>query len=114
MSQYERKLHAAMKELEQSGMWRSNYAPPAFRIQRRLGQQARPPHYAPFSRTAVGYAFWFAGIWGILMWFTQWRDQGYTVASAAAASVFAGLIFGALIAGYYAVSRRKHGLSRFC
>ena len=111
MSDYERKYQAAIAELEQTDIWRSNYAPLALRVQRRLGQQVRPPHYAPFLRTTCGYAFWFSGVWGILMWFTTWRDQGFSGASAVTSAALAGLMFGGVIAAYYAWSRRRYGLS---
>lgn len=111
MNDHERKFQAAMNELEQSGMWRSNYAPIVMRIQRRLGQEVRPPHYASFMSTAIGYAFWFGGVWGILMWFAQWQAQGYTISAAVISAAFAGILFGAMIAGYYRWSGRKHGLS---
>ena len=113
MSDHERKFQAAMKELEGSGIWRSNYAPIALRLQRRFGQQARPPHYASFWKTTSGYGFWFAGIWGIWMWSTTWRAQGYSIPSAIGSAVMAGALFGAIIAGYYVWSARKHGLSRW-
>jgi len=113
MSDYEHKFQAAMRELEQTNIWRSNYSPPALRLQRRLGQEARPPHYASFWRTMIGYGFWFGGVWGILMWFAQWRALGYSMTAAVITAAVAGVFFGLMIAGYYAWSRRKHRLSNW-
>ncbi len=113
MNEYERKFQAAISELEKTDIWRSNYAPPASRVQRRLGQEVRPPHYASFWRVASGYGFWFAGIWGIIMWLTQWRAQGLPVSAAIASAALAGAMFGLILAAYYARSRRKYGLSRW-
>ena len=110
---YERKFQAAIAELEQTGIWRSNYNPPALRVQRWLGQEARPPHYAVLWKTIIGYGVWFAGVWGILMWVVLWRSQGLPFRSAAIAAVSAGLFFGATMGAYYAWARRKHGLRRW-
>jgi hypothetical protein len=59
----------------------------------------------------IGYGIWFGGVWGILMWFAQWRALGYSMMAAVISAVFAGALFGFMIAGYYEWSRRKHGLS---
>lgn len=113
MNEYERKFDAAMAEMAATNMWRSNYAPPLMSLQRRMGWLVRPPLYASFWRVVLGYALWFGPIWGVLMWFTSWRGQGFSVMVAVGASAFAGLLFGLLLALFYAKARRKHRLSRW-
>ncbi|OAN87030.1 hypothetical protein A8B74_04905 [Sulfitobacter geojensis] len=94
-------------------MWAGNYKPPLLNVQRRLGWMVRPPHYASFWRVMLGYALWFAPVWGILMWFVSWRGQGFSLVSAAGAAVFAGILFGGMMALYYARARRRYKLSKW-
>lgn len=113
MTEYERKLAAAMAEMAQTTMKRSNYNPPALRLQQRLGWEARPPHYATFWRITLGYALWFGTVWGIAMWFLSWRSAGFTVLAAVGAAALAGVLFGLIMAAYYKRAGRKHQLSRW-
>ncbi|MFC6588266.1 DUF6404 family protein [Sulfitobacter pacificus] len=113
MTEYARRFAAAMAELEATKIWRSNYNPPMMKLQRRLGWKMRPPHYARFWRIAVGYALWFGPVWGVLMWFASWRGQGFSLLSAVGASAVAGILFGVLMAAYYARARRRHKLSKW-
>ncbi|MDF3416286.1 hypothetical protein HKX54_17585 [Sulfitobacter sp. M57] len=113
MTEYDRKFAAALAELQATDMWDTNYNPPLLRVQRRLGWSARPPHYAPFWRIWSGYALWFGLVWGVAMWFIIWRGQGFSPASAAGAAALAGIIFGGLMAGYFARARHRYKLSRW-
>lgn len=113
MTDYERKFDAAMAELATTTMWPSNYAPPLLKTQRRFGWLVRPPHYASVSRIIIGYGLWFGPLWGIVMWFLQWRAQGFSVLLAIGFAAFAGALFGALMSAYYMHARRKYGLSKW-
>ncbi|MEP5728973.1 MAG: DUF6404 family protein [Sulfitobacter sp.] len=113
MTDYSRKYDAALTELNQTDMWPSNFAPPMLKVQKRLGFSARPPHYASFFSTMIGYAIWFGAVWGVLMWFISWRGQDFTIVAAAGAASLAGVVFGIVMATYYARGRRKYGLSRW-
>lgn len=102
---------AALKLLAATGMRRSNYEPPILRLLWRLGFiNVPPPHFAPFWACALLSGVYFCFIWGVLMWFLTWSRQGMSGSGALAASAFAGFLFGLSMAGYYAYSRRKHGL----
>ncbi len=113
MTDHQRKFVAALAELERTKIWPSNYNPPLLRLQRRLGWPARPPHYAPFWGIVVGYGIWFGVVWGLLMWFAAWRGQGFLPVVAIGTAAFAGALFGGMMALYYRISHRKHGLSRW-
>ncbi|MBM1690986.1 DUF6404 family protein [Sulfitobacter geojensis] len=113
MNDHERKFEAALAELATTDMWAGNYKPPLLNVQRRLGWMVRPPHYASFWRVMLGYALWFAPVWGILMWFVSWRGQGFSLVSAAGAAAFAGILFGGMMALYYARARRRYKLSKW-
>lgn len=113
MSDYNRRFDAALGEIAETSVWKSNYNPPMLRSLRFLGFRPRPPHYAAFLSILLGYAAWFGPIWGAMMWFAAWRDEGFTVLSAVSASAAAGLLFGLAMAVYYAWGRKKYGLSRW-
>lgn len=110
MSEYERKFDAALDALSNTDMWKSNYAPPMLRTMRAFGLEARPPHFAGFWRITLGYAAWFGPVWGFLMWWFSWRGAGFSFWAAVGAAVVAGLLFGLIMARYYAKGRRKYRL----
>lgn len=111
--EYERRLSHAMAELEGSGIARMNYAPPLFRLARALGLKPRPPHYIGVLRGALILGPSFGALWGLVMWSLSWKAQGLPVGVAIAASLLAGMLFGAAMAAYYRWSGRKAGLSRW-
>ncbi len=78
MSDYDRKYQAALDELGQTGIWPSNYEPPATKVSRYFGRPARPPHYESFLKIFLSYGIWFGCAWGALMWVLSWRAEGIT------------------------------------
>jgi len=111
MSDYQRKLDAAMKELRDAGVWKSNANPPYLRLMLKLGLTPRPPHYAAFFQIVVTQGVWFGAAWGGLMWFWQWQSQGLPFGLALFAALAAGSLFGVAMAFIYAKGRKKHSLS---
>lgn len=108
---FEKRKEAAMQELKESGIWKSNSMPPALIILWKLGVKAKPPHYNSFLKNALSTGLWFAAAWGVLMWLVQWRSIGLSVSGAIVSSLVAGVIFGVAMAAYYKSSARKHQLS---
>ncbi|MEZ0470617.1 DUF6404 family protein [Luteimonas salinilitoris] len=106
----ERKREAALRRLAETGIWRSNYNPPALRLLWSLGIDVPPPHFARFGATALLAGAWFAIAWGLLMWLLVWTPQRMPWVVAAITALVAGALFGVAMAGYYAWGRRKHGL----
>ena len=70
---FEKRKEAAMRELNESGIWKSNSIPPALIISWKLGIKAKPPHYGSFLKNALLMGLSFAALWGVLMWFVQWH-----------------------------------------
>lgn len=104
---------AALEILASTGIWRSNYAPPIYRLLWRLGVEAPPPHFAGFWRNVLTGGGFFGLAYGILMWFLRWSSQGLRVGNAVLWAVSTGLAFGLAMATYYAYGRRRHGLPRW-
>lgn len=110
---YERRLARAMAELDASGIAARNYAPPLFHLLKALGLRPRPPHYMSVPRAMLLLGPVFGGLWGAGMWAVSWRAQGLPIGIAVAATLLAGVLFGALMAGYYRWSGGQAGLSRW-
>lgn len=110
---FEKRKEAAIRELNKSGIWKWNSMPPALIISWKLGIKAKPPHYGGFLKNALLMGSSFAAIWGILMWFVQWRALGFSVSGAIASALAAGAFFGVATAAYYRFSARKHRLSNW-
>ncbi|MGC1495480.1 MAG: DUF6404 family protein [Sulfitobacter sp.] len=111
MSEYDRKLSAAIAELEGTKMWPSMYMPPIFHAYRAIGLKVRPPHYANILRGAVEQGIFFALVWGLFMWAFEWRETDLPLDGMVLAVVFAGVLFGGAMAVAYAFGRRKWQLS---
>jgi hypothetical protein len=103
----------ALAILEQTGMLRSNYASPIFRLLWRLGLDVPPPDFVGFWPLAAGTTLWFGVAWGGFMWFVVWRQQHLAPYLALMGACCAGLMFGVAMAGYYAWGRKKYKLPRW-
>ncbi|GAB5447824.1 DUF6404 family protein [Gymnodinialimonas sp.] len=110
---YEDRLARAMAELDASSISSLNYAPPLFRIARRLGLRPRPPHYMSFRRAVLLLGPAFGGLWGAMMWLLQWQDAEVPTAVVLTASLLAGALFGLAMAGYYRWAGSQAGLSKW-
>ena len=101
---------AALDLLSRTGIWPSNYAPPALHMLWALGLNIPPPHFASFAGSALFTGGVFGVIYGLLMWSVQWSPHGMSVSMAVTLSAVAGILFGLCMASYYAYGRRKHNL----
>lgn len=113
MSSFETKKSEALRLLEQTGIWRSNYLPPATKTLWRLGFEVPPPHFISFGRILLFAGIYFAVGWGVLMYLFTLLAMGTPVKSPstfALLSAGAGFLFGLSMATYYAYGRWKHGL----
>lgn len=110
---YEHRIARAMAELEGSSISALNYAPPLFRLARRLGLKPRPPHYMSFTRAIVVLGPAFGLLWGTVMWLLQWRDSEVATPVVLLASLLAGALFGLAMAGYYRWAGSQAGLTKW-
>ena len=104
------KREAALKLLESTGMWRSNYAPPIMRLLWSLGLDLPPPHFGKFFTNTMLMGTFFALIWGTFMWIFLWSHKGISPLSALLVAACAGLFFGLAMSAYYAYGKRKYQL----
>jgi Family of unknown function (DUF6404) len=107
---YPSKLSSALAMLAATGISRSNYEPPLYRLLWRVGLFLPPPHFASFGFNFVFTAAWFGASWGAIMWLLLWSHQGGSGVVAAIAAVAAGVLFGLIMAVYYRYSSGKHKL----
>ena len=104
---FQAKLDIALEMLAATGMRRSNYAPPIYRLLWRSGVPIPPPPFAGFTVNFLFQGIWFGLLWGALMWFLFWRHQSMSVTGAILAAGFGGALFGADMAGYWIYKARK-------
>jgi sulfite exporter TauE/SafE len=105
---FEQKLAAAFTLLEPTGIWRSNYAPPVYRLLWRLGARVAPPHFVGFVTNFLIAAVSFGAVWGLLMCFAVWSHQAMSPRGALVTASCAGLCFGLFMATYYRYGTWKH------
>ncbi|ABD56790.1 DUF6404 family protein [Jannaschia sp. CCS1] len=110
---YQTRIARAMAELEASSINSLNYAPPLFRVARRLGLKPRPPHYMSFGRAVLILGPIFGIFWGALMYVVQWRAADLALGLVVSASLMAGALFGLLMAGYYRWAGSQAGLTKW-
>ncbi len=103
------KREAALALLAKTGIWPSNYAPPAFHVLWRLGVNVPPPHFIGFFTIVI----FTGGLFGALMtlFLAPTLDLSFHGALLYAAST--GGAFGLAMACYYAYGRRRHDLPRW-
>jgi hypothetical protein len=104
---FEEKREAALKLLESTDIWRSNYAPPLLRLLWKFGVKVPPPHFVGFAANFVCGGLFFGVAWGLLMWALLWWRQSTPLGMVVGAATLAGLLFGLGMASYY-----RHGARR--
>jgi hypothetical protein len=107
---YPSKLSSALAILAATGMSRSSYEPPLYRLLWRVGLFLPPPHFASFGFNFVFMAASFGTLWGAIMWVLVWSWLGGSGVAAAIAAAAAGVLFGLTMAAYYRYGARKHKL----
>ena len=97
--------------MDEAGIKRSNYNSAILVLLRKLGLNIKPFQYYSFIQSFIITSAWFATAWGLLMWFTTWQFSSAPVLIALSTSVFAGLLFGLIMALYFKRSAKKNNLS---
>ncbi|GGF81575.1 hypothetical protein GCM10011338_37300 [Alteromonas lipolytica] len=110
---YQDKLNAAMKELEQSKISKSNYAPPFFNLLLKLGFKVRPYHYNSPLVNFILLGSCFGLTWGLAMWVLAGLMGGDSPIFSLSIALMAGAMFGGLMALYYKISGKTNHLSEW-
>jgi hypothetical protein len=103
---YPSKQSSALAILAATGLSRSSYEPPLYRLLWRVGLFLPPPHFASFGFNFVFNGVWFGAVWGTIMWLLVWSHQSWS-GDAAITAVAAGVLFGLIMAVYFRYSARK-------
>ena len=104
------KREAAMKLLEATGIWKSNYAPPGLRLLWRLGFDCPPPHLASFWSVFIFSTLYFGVCMGLSMLAISVFIESEIISMIPVGAAVAGLVFGTIMATYFAIGRWTHQL----
>lgn len=79
-------------------------------VLRKMGGKMPPPPFAPFWLNTLFFTVWFGPLWGLLMWFGSWKNDGFSVPLAVLNALFAGLLFGLFMALIHSWRKRANKL----
>lgn len=108
-SEFDRKLQAALAELEAAGLTGSSYDLPLDRGLRKLGLRLRPSHYQSFTLNALKWFGFFAAVTSATMWALDVSDRDPLLILIQVS--IGGVLFGMFMALCHRRDRRKHRLS---
>lgn len=111
MSEFNRRLEAALAEMDAAKIKPGNANPPLFRWLQKRGYEVPPPPYAAPLKVALGQGGFFGLLWGIFMWGFTWSRSGVPLDVALIGAVFAGALFATGMSLYYSYLRKKHTLT---
>lgn len=100
----------ALVLMKNKKMLKLNYEPPMSLILWKLGYRVPPFHFAPFWQTVIILGSYFGIIFGLFMWFLQWRMLHISPSIAVIMSFLSGLMFGIIMALYYRWSKKVNKL----
>ncbi|MDK1286280.1 DUF6404 family protein [Pseudoalteromonas umbrosa] len=105
---YSKKLEAALIELEEANVNKTNAMPPPYKLLRKVGFEIIPFHYNRFSSNFLMASGWFVPISFLLAF---WHLDGASFSTMVIFSMFSGLMLGLCAAAYYSNSAKKYKLS---
>jgi len=98
---YDEKIQYLYTDLNRRGIPKAIILPPEFCLLRKCGIEARPPHFQGILSLLLHFGATFAAIYGTISWIIRWRSESIPLGSAAMHLLYAGAIFGVLMAVYY-------------
>ncbi|WP_347369055.1 DUF6404 family protein [Vibrio vulnificus] len=108
---YEKKLKAALEELNNKGVWKSNANPPNSKLFKLLGSKQPPPYYRSFTANVLQSFISFTPVYGVLMWLFSWSSEGKSAIEAVIWASIAGVLFGVAMALYFYIQHRRLNLT---
>jgi hypothetical protein len=103
-NEYEQRMRVIANRLRDQGVTWHAFAPLIYRLAWRFGLRVRPPLYHSFAMVAIIQGVLFAILYGAMMWYWEWRAEGYSILRAVIIAVLTGTFFGCAMAFF---SRRK-------
>jgi hypothetical protein len=79
------KIDHLIADLQERGVRRYDIDPPLFRVLWSLGIQVAPPLFLGFFSLMAWFGLSFGGLWGVAMWFIQWRGAQVRLSGLSAA-----------------------------
>lgn len=113
MSDFDRRLEAALAEMEAAKIKPGNANPPLYRALQKRGYAVPPPLYGAPLKVAFGMGAFFAVLWGVFMWAFTWSRSGVPLDVALIGALFAGALFATGMSLYYSFLRKKHALTQW-
>jgi len=112
---YPKKVEAALRILETSGLSVGAYAPPLHRFFWKRGFGIPPPHLNGFLFNFLEVGAVFAGITGISKWLASWfrHGTGASLTDLLPTMGFSGLFWGVAVAAYYWDGTQNRNLPRW-
>jgi hypothetical protein len=104
------KLDRMYSELGQKGLWKSNFAPPLYRLLWRMGIRVPPPHFSSFMFLFVFsglYAVFFALPPVVVMW---WLLVPKPIGVLVISTILSGFVAGLCVAAWYRYQARRYRL----
>ncbi|MGF1698699.1 DUF6404 family protein [Vibrio lamellibrachiae] len=108
---YESQLQAAHKQLEDKGVWTSNFNPPIAKLLRFCGLKFPPPYYQNFMINFSFSSIVFGLLFSVLNWFINTQSLNKPITQLILKGVCGGLLFGLIMSVFYLVRRKQLGLS---
>ncbi|NOH99388.1 DUF6404 family protein [Vibrio sp. 99-70-13A1] len=108
---FEKQLDAAHNELEEKGVWKSNFNPPIIKLLRLLGFKFPPPYYQKFLINLFFTSMFFGVGFGVISWLMTGQFLDKTVVQTLIEAGIGGLVFGFLMSTFYYVRRKQLGLT---
>ena len=108
---FEEKYSFAIKELQNTKIWKSNYNPPITRLLHKLGVKVPLPHYNSFISNAVYIGCFMGLFWGSFMYLFTWRTQELSIVTMFLSSLFFGIFVGTCMSTYYYYDAKKYKLT---
>ena len=107
---FERRMERALAIMESKNMWRCNYAPPLLRGLWRLGVKIPPLPFVSFWQITLIMGLMFGLLWGLIVWFSSWKEIGVQPLWAILWSQMGGILFGVLMATFHGWRKKANKL----
>ena len=108
---FEEKHNFAIRELQNTKIWKLNYNPPLTRLLHKLGVKARLPHYNSCIYNFISTSCFMGLFWGSFMYIFSWRNQELSLNDMLFPTLFFGVFVGVIQSAYYIYGAKKYNLT---
>jgi MFS-type transporter involved in bile tolerance (Atg22 family) len=108
---FEEKHNFALKELQNTQIWKLNYNPPLTRLLHKLGVKVRLPHYNSCIYNFLSVGCFMGLFWGSFMYISTWRNQDILLIDMLLPALFFGVFVGTVQSASYVYDAKKYKLT---